>query len=267
MMLIDITEADDPAIAPYRDIRERDLIKRDNLFVAEGKTVLAVLVAQKRFAIHSVLILENRLDGVADILAQLPSSAPCYVVNRHVMDTVAGFPMHRGILALAHTTGQIGACEGKQWRHVVALSAISNHDNMGAIFRNAAAFGADAVLLDAQCCDPLYRKSIRVSVGGVLTVPFKCYANTDDMLDWLETNGFETVGLSPSGTTRLQQWQPGNKTALLMGSEGPGLDAQTMQRVRTVSIPMAPGFDSLNVATATGIALAHVYQNTAQTTQ
>lgn len=265
-MRIDISDADDPAIAAYRDVRERDLVRRDKLFIAEGKSVLAVLAAQSRFMLHSVLVLENRLNSIKTIIDSLPEDVPVYVVRRTVMDEIAGFPMHRGILALAHTIDQAEPDEAQRWRHVVALSAIANHDNMGAIFRNAAAFGADAVLLDAQCCDPLYRKSIRVSVGGVLTVPFKRYANTDDMLDWLDANGFETAGLSPTGTTRLQQWQPRGKTALLMGAEGPGLDAQTMQRVRTVSIPMAPGFDSLNVATATGIALAHVYQKMAQTT-
>lgn len=261
MARIDISNANDPAIVAYRDVRERDLVRRDGLFIAEGKSVLAVLAAQSRFAIHSVLVLENRLGSITSILDTLPAEVPVYVVNRLVMDEIAGFPMHRGILALAQkpdTTVQ--QSDDQNWRRVVALSSIANHDNMGSIFRNAAAFGVDAVLMDAQCCDPLYRKAIRVSVGGVLKVPYRVFATTHAMLDWLDEHRFETVGLSPTASSNLQTWQPTNKTALLMGAEGPGLAQATLARVRGLSIPMAEGFDSLNVATATGIALAHVFQ-------
>ncbi|MGB7433092.1 MAG: RNA methyltransferase [Ahrensia sp.] len=259
-MRIDISDADDPAIAAYRDVRERDLVRRDGLFIAEGKSVLAVLGAQSRFALHSVLVLENRLGSIEGILVRLAPDVPVYIVNRQVMDAIAGFPMHRGILALARKPDTTTpALDTSQWRRVVALSAIANHDNMGAIFRNAAAFGADAVLLDPQCCDPLYRKAIRVSVGGVLKVPFRIFETTDAMLDWLYAENFETVGLSPSAPQSVHNWKPAPKTALLMGAEGPGLSPQTLARVTGLSIPMAPGFDSLNVATATGIALAHVF--------
>lgn len=259
-MRITIHDPQDPAIAPYRDVRERDLVRRDGLFIAEGKSVLAVLADQSRFALHSVLVLENRLGSIEDILARLADDVPVYVVNRQVMDAIAGFPMHRGILALARKPDSTTALQNTgQWRRVVALSAIANHDNMGAIFRNAAAFGVDAVLLDAQCCDPLYRKAIRVSVGGVLKVPYRIFETTDAMLDWLGAQHFETVGLSPAAPQPLHSWQPAPKTALLMGAEGPGLAPQTLARVTGLSIPMAPGFDSLNVATATGIALAHVF--------
>lgn len=261
-MHINITDPHDPAIAAYRDIRERDLVRRDNLFIAEGKTVLAVLTAQHRFVVQSILILENRLDGIANIIAVLPDDVPVYIAHRDVMDAIAGFPMHRGILALVHKPDQIETTSTEHtWRRVIALSAIANHDNMGAIFRNAAAFGADAILIDGQCCDPLYRKAIRVSVGGVLKVPFKIFAATSQMLDWLDDQDFETVGLSPAAPQILQAWKPKNKTALLMGAEGPGLANDVLNRVTGLSIPMADDFDSLNVATATGIALAHVFHS------
>jgi tRNA G18 (ribose-2'-O)-methylase SpoU len=127
---------------------------------------------------------------------------------------------------------------------------------MGGLFRNAAAFGVDAVLLDAICCDPLYRKAIRVSVGGVLTVPF---ATVDgDMVETLLRHGLEPVALSPSGETPLHSFTPPSRAALLLGAEGPGLPAETLARCRTVSIPMAGSFDSLNVATTSGIALHHL---------
>jgi tRNA G18 (ribose-2'-O)-methylase SpoU len=138
---------------------------------------------------------------------------------------------------------------------VVGLVGIANHDNMGGLFRNAAAFGADAVVLDAGCCDPLYRKAIRVSVGAALTTPFARGGEAPDLVAALETAGFSVVALSPSGATLLSEFEPAPRTAVLFGAEGPGLPASVMARARTVRIEMAGGFDSLNVATASGIVL------------
>src|SRR5690606_32292883 len=115
------------------------------------------------------LVLENRLAGIADLIAPLPAGVPVYCAAQPVMNAIAGFPMHRGILAVARipeASTRLPEHFPPDWKTVLLLSAISNHDNMGAIFRNAAAFGVDAVLVDAQCCDPLYRKAVRVSVGG-----------------------------------------------------------------------------------------------------
>jgi tRNA G18 (ribose-2'-O)-methylase SpoU len=140
----------------------------------------------------------------------------------------------------------------------VALFGIGNHDNMGAIFRNAAAFGADAVLLDAACCDPLYRKAIRVSVGAALSVPFARLPAGSDALELLRRHGVEPVALSPSGSASLAELRRPARAALLLGAEGPGLAPAVLARCRTVAIPMAGAFDSLNVATACGIALHHL---------
>ena len=173
---IAIDDADDPRIAAYRDIRERDLVGRQGRFVAEGKVVLDVLFSAGRFEAELALILDSRLAGMAATLAKAPAGMPVYVASRPVMDAVAGFPMHRGVLAIGRRrddeTPRSPACRPAARALVIALVGISNHDNMGAIFRNAAAFGADAVLLDETCCDPLYRKAIRVSVGAALKVPF-----------------------------------------------------------------------------------------------
>lgn len=262
-MLITLTDANDARLDPYRNIRERDLVKRHKLFVAEGKSVLAVLSAQTRIKIQSVLVLENRLGSVQAILEGLDDSIPVYVVNREIIDTVAGFPMHRGVLAIGerpYSCDQPPALDAAaEWRTVIALSAIANHDNMGSIFRNAAAFGADAVLLDANCCDPLYRKAIRVSVGGALNVPFHVFETSDAMTRWLTGHDFSIAALSPAGQTPLSQWQPPQKTALLMGAEGPGLPAEVLTQHQAISIEMDNNFDSLNVATATGIALHHLH--------
>src|SRR5690606_21812998 len=170
--LIRIDDREDPRIAAYRDIRERDLVGRSGRFVAEGKVVLNVLFSTARFSAESVLLRENRVPGLAALVARIPPEVPVYVASGAVMDAIAGFPMHRGVLAI----GLRGAEEDAstllarlpERALVVGLAGISDHDNMGAIFRNAAAFGADAVLMDETSCDPLYRKAIRVSVGAAL---------------------------------------------------------------------------------------------------
>lgn len=256
--VIGIGDPDDPRIEIYRDIRERDLIRRHGHFIAEGKTVLQVLVAQDRFPVHSLLVLENRLAGIAELLGALPEDVPVYRATQSVMDAIAGFHMHRGILAAARIPEGVADLPDPvppQWSTVLLLSAISNHDNMGAIFRNAAAFGADAVILDPQCCDPLYRKAVRVSVGGVLRVPFFRAPSMDDAIAALDGNGFAIAALSPAGTADVADWRPASRQALVLGSEGHGLADEWLRRLETLSIAMTPGFDSLNVATAGAIAL------------
>lgn len=256
--VVRIADPGDPRIELYRDIRERDLVRRRGHFVAEGRTVLQVLVAQRRFPVHSLLVLENRLAGISDLIAALPADVPVYCATQAVMDRIAGFHMHRGILAVAGIPDDATRLPERfppQWDTVLLLSAISNHDNMGAIFRNAAAFGVDTVLLDGQCCDPLYRKAVRVSVGGALRVPFFRAASMEAGIALLEDNGFAVAALSPAGTADLASWRPASRQALVLGSEGHGLPEAWLRRLDTLSIAMAAGFDSLNVATAGAIAL------------
>jgi len=261
-MPITISDPDDPRIETYRAVRERDLVGREHRFIAEGEVVLRVLLRQSRFAVESVLLAENRLDGLSDALGALPAGIPVYVAPRQVMDAIAGFPIHRGILAVAHRTPLPPVAEllaGLPSKAlVVGLVGLANHDNVGGIFRNAAAFGAQAVLLDPETCDPLYRKAIRVSVGGALVVPFSRAASADAMVQALQDAEFEVVSLSPSGREVLTQLRRAPRTALLLGAEGPGLPRTLLERTRTVSIPMSGGFDSLNVATTSGIALHHL---------
>jgi tRNA G18 (ribose-2'-O)-methylase SpoU len=224
--------------------------------------VLRVLLTRSRFAVESVLLAESQLGRLGDLLAQAPTRAPVYSASRAVMDAIVGFPIHRGILAI----GQRGPAPSPAdlltvlpvTAFAVGLVGLANHDNVGGIFRNAAAFGADAVLLDRESCDPLYRKAIRVSVGGALIVPFARAESPDALCDALEGAGFEIVALSPSGREPLSQVRRTSRTALLLGAEGPGLPDRILARCRTVSIPMVGSFDSLNVATTSGIALHHL---------
>jgi tRNA G18 (ribose-2'-O)-methylase SpoU len=256
--VIPIDDPDDPRVADYRAVRERDLVGRAGGFIAEGVVVLEKLVAGGRHPLRSVLVDQKRLAALCPLLERLGDAVPVYAAGQPVMDAVVGFHIHRGVLA-AGTRAEPGLDELltalPERALVVALSGIANHDNMGGLFRNAAAFGADAVALDADCCDPLYRKAIRVSVGAALTVPFARGGGPDELVTRLQAAGLEVLALSPGGETDLAELARPPRAAVLFGAEGPGLAPQVLARVRTVRIAMAGGFDSLNVATASGIVL------------
>lgn len=257
-MIVRIDDPDDPRLSPYRAVRERDLVGRDRLFVAEGRVVLEKAIAAMPQALDSVLVAEHRLDGLAGVLAGLPAMTPVYAAGQAAMDAVVGFPIHRGILAVGRRPERdagalLAALPDRAL--VVGLVGIANHDNMGGVFRNAAAFGAAAVLLDETCCDPLYRKAIRVSVGAALTTPFAQVGDAERLVAALTGAGFEVVALSPRGQVELSDLSAGPRVAALFGAEGPGLPDALLARTRTVRIAMAGGFDSLNVATTSGIVL------------
>ncbi len=262
MTIITIEDPEDPRIEPYRDIRERDLVGRDGMFVAEGKVVLEKLVASSAYRPLSLLVAAKRIGALAPVLAQLPDEVPVYAAGQAVIDAVAGFPLHRGILAIGRRMEKpsadalLAGMEGEG--DVLVLSAIANHDNMGGIFRNAAAFGIRAILLDADCCDPLYRKAIRVSVGAALLVPFARLARDEDVLALLDAHGFRAIALSPAGGMLLTDYRPVARNAALLGAEGPGLSVALLDRATSVRIAMTDGFDSLNVATTSGIVAHHL---------
>ena len=257
-LFFEIDDPADPRIAVFRDIRERDLLGREGLFIAEGEVVLGTLLRSARHRPRSILIDARRRASLAPLLERLDETVPVYLAHRAVLDAIAGFPLHRGILAAGEcgpptTPEELLAPEGP--RINLALSAIANHDNMGGIFRNAAAFGAAGILLDSDCCDPFYRKAIRVSVGNTLTLPQARLAPGEDVVELLARHGFTAVSLSPQGAFRLAELRRPRRVAVLLGTEGPGLDEAVLARTRTVSIPMAAGVDSLNVATTSGIVL------------
>ncbi|MER9233258.1 RNA methyltransferase [Mesorhizobium sp. M0622] len=261
MNLIRIDDPQDPRVAAYLDIRERDLAGRQGRFVAEGKVVLDTLLAARRFEAESILVLENRLAGLDEILRKAPAGLPIHVASGEVMDRIAGFHMHRGILAIGRkgatpsAEALLGALPARAL--IVVLVGIANHDNMGSIFRNAAAFGADAVLLDPTCCDPLYRKAIRVSVGAALKVPFASFADAAGCTAMLDRQDFSQFALSPRGQIDIRDAKRNERLALYLGTEGEGLPESLLARLQTLRIGMAEGFDSLNVAAASAIALHH----------
>lgn len=263
MNLIRVSDPFDPGISAFRDVKERDLTGRQGLFVAEGEVVLRVLASSaSRCAPVAVLIAEKRLEALRDALEQLPEGTPVFLAPQPVLDAIAGFHLHRGILALGRKPEPLGL-EG--WLDalpdqavLVGACGIGNHDNMGGLFRNAAAFGAAGLLLDETCCDPFYRKAIRVSVGAVLRTPFVEGAPAAVMVAALQARGFEVLALTPSAAETLAQLKPAPRTAILLGSEGPGLPADVIARCRGLAIRMSGGFDSLNVATTSAVALHHL---------
>jgi tRNA G18 (ribose-2'-O)-methylase SpoU len=263
MPIIPVDNPGDLRLAAYRDIRERDLA-RGNLFVAEGKVVLDVLFSARRFQAQSVLLLESRLQGMAAVIDKAPADLPVYVAPPAVMDAVAGFHIHRGVLAAVkrrppETADELIAALPAE-ALVLVLVGISNHDNVGSIFRNAAAFGVDAVLLDRISCDPLYRKAIRVSVGAVLKVPFSVADDAAAIISALDGAGFAQFALSPRGRVEIGEIARPRRVALYLGTEGEGLPESVMASMQTLRIPIASDFDSLNVAAASAIALHRLWR-------
>jgi len=252
-MLIRITSPDDPRVSAYRDIKDAARA-RDGAFIVEGEIALRRL-AESRFEPVSVLLAEDKAAKLGGIIP----GVPVHVAPHDVMNAIAGLPLHRGVLALARRGADLTLDDllMRNSATLLVLINITDHDNIGACFRNAAALGADAIILDATSSDPLYRKSIRVSSGAAMTLPFARGAEAAAILDRLEATGFAPWALSPSGDP-LHRADPPSRLALLLGAEGPGLPAPILARCRRIAIPMSGGMDSLNVATAGAVALAHV---------
>jgi tRNA G18 (ribose-2'-O)-methylase SpoU len=244
-----IDNPEDHRVAAFREVRERDVAGRHGGFIAEGEVVLNVLARSRLYRAAAVLLAEKRVEGLGDLISSFPKETAIYAAPQTVMDAIARpVPIPAASLLSGLAEDAI----------VLGLFGVSNHDNIGGIFRNAAAFGVAAVLLDGACCDPLYRKAIRVSVGAVLTVPFARLVPGEDAVEMLEARGFEVVGLSPAGRTDLADYDRPRRCAVLFGSEGAGLPKAVLDRVRTLCIPMAGRWDSLNVATTSGIVLHHL---------
>jgi tRNA G18 (ribose-2'-O)-methylase SpoU len=260
---IPITDPNDPQIAAYRNIRERDVTGRQGRFIIEGDVVLRLTLRRGRFPIESVLLSRRRYDNDPTLADIVPDAVPLLVAEDHIIEVTAGFDIHRGILAvgLRNTQGLLADYIETLpvQATVVVCVGIANHDNMGGIFRNAAAFGASLVLLDQTCCDPLYRKAIRVSVGAALVVPFHRGEAASDILTALQKADVSICALSPSGQSELTSLPTSARTALVLGTEGPGLPADILSMATPVRLNMAGDFDSLNVATTSGIALHAIF--------
>ena len=260
--MIAIESLDDAHLAGYRALADPAFLVAAGVLVAEGRLVVQRLLALPRFRTQSVLVTPAAADALTGALAAMPSPPPVYLVGQAVMNGVAGFNIHRGCLALAERPAipVLSAAALAGARRLVVLEHVNNPDNVGGIFRSAAAFGVDAVILGPECGDPLYRKAIRTSMSGTLQVPFAYAGQWPEALTTLRHRGFRVLALTPAPDARALDDVPRNldRVALVVGSEGDGLSAEALAAAdEHVRIPMPGSADSLNVTVAASIALHH----------
>ncbi len=260
--LIPVDDPQDDRLSDFVALRDvqlrRSLESERGLFIAEGEKVVRRSV-EAGFHPRSFLMAPRWLPTLADVLALVPT-VPCYVVTEQLAEQVTGFHVHRGALASLHRKASPTVAEVVDGaRRLVVLEDVVDSANVGAIFRSAAALGADGVLLSPRCADPLYRRSLKVAMGAVLSLPWTRLPDWYDALPELSRAGFATVALTPDPDaielSAAAAELSGTRLALVVGSEGPGLSGrwQAAADVR-VRIPMARGVDSLNVAAATAVA-------------
>ena len=259
-----IETADDPRVAAYRDVGDPELLRGRGLFVAEGRLVVRRVIGHARFNVQSLLLNDAARMALAPDLARLPPAVPVFVCATKLFERVTSYDIHRGCLALVERGRPSPVDEViEDARLVVVLENVANADNIGGVFRNAAAFGADAVLLTPSSCDPLYRKAIRTSMAASLTVPTARLHDWPDALSTLKNRGFTLVAMTPNEPAEtLDIFARGPRPAriaLLVGAEATGLSEAAMAHaVRRVRIPIRPDVDSLNLAVAVGIALSRL---------
>ncbi len=281
--LIPIDDPDDPRLGVYRAQKDAWLRARHNpdapasapgtgmpggLFMGESELVVRELIGSS-YAPESVLISETRLGSMRDALDALAPGTPVYLASRETMRSIVGFDIHRGVLACARRTADLDPMTlARESGVMVLMEDLSNHDNVGGIFRSMgvlidpARHAAPGVLLSPRCCDPLYRKALRVSIAQALRIPF---ATLDPWLPGLQSlldDGVRIIALTPSPRAMLVREitrTPGERIALLVGAEGPGLSPETLALVpEHARIDQRPGADSLNVGVACSIALASI---------
>ncbi len=273
MPVIRIADPADPRLDDYARLTDVVLRSRHEpargLYIAESAEVIRRAVAAGH-SVRSMLMAERWLDGLGDVVAAAgggPSGdLPVYVAESDVLRAVTGFNMHRGALAAMHRPTLVSvpdllavACDGPGRHRVVVLEDIVDHTNVGAIFRSAAALGAQAVLVSPRCADPLYRRSVRVSMGTVFQVPWTRMVDWAQGLADLRSHGFTVAALAlDDASVALDDLAaaPPERLALVLGAEGDGLSSDAMASADiVVRIPMSGSVDSLNVAAASAVAL------------
>ena len=255
-MIVRVDDASDPRVADYVGLRDGHTAAP--VFMAEGITVLARLL-ESPYPVRSVFVSERKLARVEPLLEGL--DVPLFVAHEDVLEATVGFNIHRGVIAAADRLPlpePSNLLRGA--RRVAIVEALNDLENLGSLFRNAAAFGIDAVLLDPRTVDPLYRRIVRVSLGHVLHVPFARLEPWPDALDVVRAAGFTTLALTPAANaTPIAELAaaPPERVAFVLGAEGPGLSRAALAAAdHRVRIPMVDTVDSVNVATAAALAFS-----------
>jgi tRNA G18 (ribose-2'-O)-methylase SpoU len=254
-----IDSADDPRLDPYRHVADPAWIRDRHLFVAEGRLVVERLITLGRFTVHSILLNRAAHAAIGEPLST--AGAPVLVCsNSSLLATITGYNFHRGCLALVTRPPLATLADLLTCRCVLALEGVGNPDNIGGLFRTAAALGAQGVLLDERSGDPFYRKAIRTSMGAVLRLPFVRAENWNETLGTFREHGFKVIALTPSASAvDLSEVPPlgaDDRVLVMVGAEGPGLNTASLEQADLrVRIPIDGALDSLNVVVAAGIAL------------
>jgi tRNA G18 (ribose-2'-O)-methylase SpoU len=255
-----ISDPSDDRLADFRDLMDADVRPdRRGIVIAEGVNVVERL-AKSSYVIRAIVGVDAKLDALAPVLSAV--SCPVYCVDKWTLSQTVGFRVTRGVMAAASRPAPLPAAAViAAGRRFAVLESINDFENLGSLFRNAAAFGLDGVLLDRRCADPLYRRSVRVSMGHVFGMPF---AILDDpwpaALGLLSDAGIRVLAMTPRpAAVPLRSVAAPGKWAVLLGAEGPGLTQGALAAAdEWVRIPMAEGVDSLNIATAGAVAFAHL---------
>lgn len=282
MNIIRITDGRDPRLAEYAGVREPALLRDRGLLIAEGRFVVRRLFGFERITLRSLLLNDAALKGLDDLIERTDRSGDVYVAAPDVITAATGFDMHRGCLALAERP-PVPAMETvlATSAFVTILERVSDADNVGSVFRNAEAFGVDAVLLSPGCCDPFYRKAIRTSSGAALVVPWATAEPWPDAIDQVRASGMVVAAATPMTSEPITS-EPitsgdaanamdigefaatpaaRDRVAVLLGTEGHGLTGEALARADVrVRIPMSGALDSLNIATAAGIMLHRLHE-------
>jgi tRNA G18 (ribose-2'-O)-methylase SpoU len=257
--VVSITDPDDPRVADYRALTDVELRTRweppHGLFIAEGDLVLRRAL-RAGYRARSFLIDAKRIDQLVGLT---DTDTPVLCASQEVLERLTGFHVHRGVLASFHRRPLPSLAEVLNTaRRLAVLEDLNNHTNLGAIFRGAAALGIDGVLLSPTCADPLYRRSVRVSMGEVFAVPYAYVSPWPTAIAEVRAAGFTVLALTPAhDAVSIQRLPPEvrQRAALMLGAEGPGLTEAAMRLSDArVVIPMRRGVDSLNVAAAAAVA-------------
>ena len=257
--MIPIDDLDDVRLADYRLVATPDELQRRGLFVAEGRLVVRRLIDTPRFHTRSILLTMPAWESLRDALETRRADVPVYVVPQEQMNRLVGFNIHRGCLALADRPRipslvdvDLGPCH-----RILVLEGVNNPDNIGGLFRNAAAFDVDLVVLGPRCGDPFYRKAIRTSMGAALSVPIADAGDWGAAIEQLRADGLQVIALTPSPAAMPLTTIPAEpRVALLLGAEGEGLSEEALSQAHVrVRVETSVAVDSLNVATAAAIAL------------
>lgn len=261
-----IDSADDPRVAEFRNVPDPERVRQRGIVVAEGRFVVRRVLHSPVFRLRALLVTETALDALALDLAASGYDGPLYVTDAALLRDIGGYAFHQGCLGLVirPESVPVAALVGgvDRSRPLVVLERVGNPDNIGGVFRNAAAFGAGAVLLSPGCGDPLYRKAVRTSIGTTLAVPYAVIEEWPDALGLLREGGRQVVALTPEASAfPLDRYvpPPGTGVVLVLGNEGEGLTSAALDAADLrVGIPVDPPVDSLNIATTAAIVLHHL---------